>query len=167
MNPLIFINKSEYFAIDGIFFSNEANIANIIIITHCPIAKQNRSKIANIMFLVIAAIAIIVNNMGVEQGLDANANTQPTIKGYKKVLPDLFFGISFINDGKLMSKKPIRFKPNKINKDAKIKIKRGEATPVKALPVNAHKTPMILKTVANPNEKNNICANNFLFPSLE
>lgn len=145
----------------------EANNAIKIIIAHCPIAKKNNNKIENKILLETVAIAIILAKRGEEQGLAANANKQPTTKGTIKILPDLFCGIFLTIEGKLISIIPIRFKPKITRIEPNNNNNIGEAKEAKALPVKAHRIPMILKITDNPKEKESICKKSFLFPSLE
>ena len=62
---------------------------------------------------------IIPANIGVEQGLEAKANKEPTKNGYKNRLVEFPFGIFLTIGAKFNSIKPNKFKP-KINiKEAK------------------------------------------------
>ncbi len=145
----------------------EANKAIKIIITHCPIAKKNNNKIENNTLLETVETAIIVANNGDEQGLAANANKQPTINGTTKILPVLFCGIFFTNEGKLISIIPTRLRPKITKIEANNNRNIGEAKDANARPVNAQRTPIILKIIDKPKEKEIICKNSFLFPSFE
>ena len=165
--PLIFIRISEYFASTLLFFSVDVNNAKNIIIMHCPNAKKNNSATENRILFDIVAIAIMLAKIGDEQGLDANAKNAPIKNGKIILLPLLFSGIFFIIVGKFISNIPSKLSPNITITEAKTSITTGEAMFVKALPVIAHNTPIILSTSDNPSEKDNICINNFLFPSLE
>ena len=115
----------------------------------------------------IVAIAIMLAKIGDEQGLDASAKNVPIKNGKMNRLPDFFCGIFFIIVGNCISIKPTRFNPRIIIIDEKTNKTIGVAKLVKALPVNAQITPIMLSTSDNPKEKDNICINNFLFPSLE
>ena len=119
------------------------------------------------MFEDIVATAIILANIGEEQGLDARAKNVPTKKGKINKLPDFFSGILFIIVGNCISINPIRFKPKIIIIEAKTSMTMGDAVFVNARPVIAQITPITLKTVDKPSEKENICINSFLFPSFE
>jgi len=165
--PLIFIRISEYFANELLFFSVDVNSAKNIIIMHWPNAKKNNKATEKSILFDIVAIAIMLAKIGDEQGLDAKAKNVPIINGKIILLPFLFSGIFFIIVGKFISNIPSKLSPNIIITDAKTRITTGEAKFVKALPVIAHNTPIILSTNDNPSEKDNICINSFLFPSLE
>lgn len=148
-------------------FNVEANKAITIIITHCPSANMNNNAKEKTILPEIVANAKILASKGEEQGLAAKAKKAPTKNGNRKNPPFLFLGIFLTKAGKCISKSPKRFKPNIIITDAKTSITTGEATDVKALPVIAQSTPIILNTAANPKEKEIICTNNFLFPPFE
>ncbi len=154
--PLNFINIFVYFASAPIFLIVEVNSAKNIIIMHCPSAKQNNSESENKKFDDIAAKASILASMGDEHGLEAKANTAPTKNGKINMLPLLFSGIFFMNDGNCISKNPIRFKPKTMINEEKINKSTGVAKPVNALPVSAHNTPIMLNTADNPIEKESI-----------
>ena len=145
-----------YFASLFIFFRVEVNRAKNIIIAHCPKAKENNNATEKRIFVETAAIAIILANIGEEQGLEASAKNAPTINGNKKSPPVLFWGIFFTIDGNCISKKPSKFNPRIIITEANININLGEAIPVNALPDNAHITPIILNTIDYPNENESI-----------
>ncbi len=106
-------------------------------------------------------------SIGDEQGLEAKANTAPTINGNINKLPPLFSGIFFMRIGNLISKKPVRFSPKTIIKDEKTIRRTGVAKPVKARPVSAHKTPIMLNIRDKPTEKESIWIKSFLFFSFE
>ena len=55
-------------------------------ITPCPKEKNRSISPARAIFLLNAAKLIIPANIGVEQGLTANAKSIPTKKGYKNKL---------------------------------------------------------------------------------
>lgn len=143
------------------------NKAKNITIKHCPKAKKNNNEIENNIFEDIVATAIILASIGEEQGLDAKAKNVPTKNGNINRLPDLFCGIFFIIVGNCISIKPIKLSPKIIINDENIKIKIGDAKLVKALPVKAQITPIILNTNDNPREKESICISNFLLSSFE
>ena len=83
-------------------------------ITPCPREKNKSIKPArNILFDKVAK-PIIPANIGVEQGLEAKANNEPTKNGYKNRLVELPFGIFLTIGAILSSTKPNEFKP-KIN----------------------------------------------------
>lgn len=147
--------------------SEDVNSANIITIKHCPIAKQNSNPIENKILLDIVANAIMLANIGDEQGLEAKAKNVPTKKGKTNILPVLFCGIFFTIAGKCSSKIPTKFNPNINMTDANSKITTGDAKFVNARPVIAQMTPIILSTIDKPMENDNICKNNFLLFSLE
>ena len=66
-----------------------------------------------------------------------------------------------------MSMKPTRFNPiNKITDANKI-ITIGDAKLVKALPVIAQITPIMLKIIDSPKENESICKNSLLLFSFE
>ncbi len=134
---------------------------------HCPSAKANNSAIENNIFVEIAAIAIMLASIGDEQGLEARAKNAPVKNGNINKLPDLFWGIFFTIAGNCISTKPKRFNPIITMTEANSSITTGEVKLVKALPVIAHITPIILKTADNPTEKDSICINNFLLLSFE
>lgn len=106
-------------------------------------------------------------SIGDEQGLAANAKNVPTKNGNKNRLPDLFCGIFLTILGNCISKKPTRLSPKIIITEANNNMTIGDAKLVKALPVNAQITPIILNTKDSPNEKDSICIKSFLFPSFE
>lgn len=143
------------------------NIAKNITITHCPIANENKSAIENKIFVKTVATAIILAKIGEEQGLDARAKNVPTKNGNKNNPPPLFWGIFFTIAGKCISITPSRLSPRITIIDANISITTGDAILVKALPVIAQATPIILNINDNPNEKEIICINNFLLLSFE
>ena len=134
---------------------------------HCPSANANKRAIENIILVDIVATAIILANMGDEHGLDAKAKNAPTKNGNKNRLPFLFWGIFLTIAGKLISIIPKRFNPIIIITEANNNITIGEAKLVNALPVIAHKTPIMLRTEDNPKEKKSIWTNNRLLLSLE
>lgn len=154
--PLILIKMAEYFANAPKCFIDDVNIAIRIIIMHCPSANEKRSPIEKRIFFDTVASAIMLRSRGDEHGLDAKAKNAPTIKGKINKLPLLFCGIFFINAGKFISKKPIRFSPKIKIIDAKIKRIIGEAIDVNALPVYAQKIPIMLNTKDNPTENESI-----------
>ncbi len=84
------MRNAEYFATLFICFKPDVNKANIIIITHCPRAKQNNSAIENTILFEIVAKAIILASMGEEHGLAARANSAPIKNGNKNRPPFLF-----------------------------------------------------------------------------
>ena len=119
------------------------------------------------MLLDIVAKAIILASIGDEHGLDASAKNIPIINGYMNKLPDLFCGIFFIIDGKFKSRIPIKLSPSISIIEANIKITIGEAKLVKALPVIAQNTPIMLSNIDKPNENESICISNFLLLPFE
>ena len=110
----------------------------------------------NNILVEIVATAIILASIGDEQGLDASAKNVPIRNGNINKLPDLFWGIFFIIEGNCISIIPKRFSPIITITEANSNIKIGEAKLVNALPVIAHITPIILKTIDNPNENESI-----------
>lgn len=90
MYPLALISTLVYLASEFICLSLEVNSAKKITIRHCPNAKKNSNAMAKSKFEEIVAIAIILANIGDEQGLAARAKNVPTKKGNKNKLPDLF-----------------------------------------------------------------------------
>ena len=148
-------------------FNVEVNRANTIIIKHCPSAKEKSNAIEKIMLVDIVATAIMLANIGDEQGLDAKAKNVPIKNGNRKILPVLFCGIFFIIAGNCISISPSKFNPIITITDAKSKITIGEAKLVNALPVKAHITPIMLSTNDNPKENETICIKSFLLFSLE
>ena len=71
----------EYFANLFAFLSVEVNNANSMIIAHCPSANENKRELEKSILPEIVATAIILANIGEEQGLDANAKNVPTKNG--------------------------------------------------------------------------------------
>ena len=59
----------------------EVNKPTSINIKPCPKANKNNINIARAILLETDAILIIPANIGVEQGVVANANTKPKMKG--------------------------------------------------------------------------------------
>lgn len=165
--PLIFIRISEYLANLPVFFSVDVNSAKTIIIMHCPSAKENNNEIEKIILVDIVATAIMLANIGDEQGLDARAKKVPIKNGNKKMLPDLFWGIFFIIAGNCISMIPSKFNPIITITDANSNITIGDAKLVNALPVKAQITPIMLNTNESPSENDSICINNFLLFSFE
>ena len=165
--PLIFINIAEYFAIMPKFFNVEVNIAIKTMITHWPSANANNKETEKSMLLDTVARAIMLINNGDEQGLDARANTQPTINGRRKSPPFWLFGIFFTSDGKFISINPSKFNPRINITEANSSNIIGEAILVNAFPVNAQKIPIMLSIADNPNENDKSCINNLLFLSFE
>ena len=94
--PLIFISLVVYFANVFICFNVEVNSAKTITIMHCPRAKKNSRAIENSTFVEIVAIAIMLANIGEEQGLAASAKKAPTRNGNRNKLLAFFSGIFFI-----------------------------------------------------------------------
>lgn len=108
------------------------------------------------MLFDMTANAIMLAKIGDEQGLDASANKTPIRKGNKNSPPFVFCGIFFTIDGKFISIILSKLSPSISITDEKIKITTGDATPVKALPVSAHITPIILSISDIPQEKESI-----------
>ena len=156
MYPLACISFDVYFASVFICFNVDVNRAKTITIMHCPSAKKNNSAIEKSMFVEIVAIAIMLANIGEEQGLAARAKKAPTKNGNKNKLPDFFSGIFFMIVGNWISKKPIKFNPIKIIIEANNKIMIGEAILVNALPEIAQIIPIMLRISDSPNENDNI-----------
>lgn len=89
----------------------------------CPKENINNINTADHIFVDIDAKAIIPANIGVEQGVPANANTAPIKIGYKIMFLPVLCGISLINTGILKSRSPTTFNPMTSNNDANNKIK--------------------------------------------
>lgn len=136
-------------------------------ITHCPSANENSSKTEKIMLEDIAAVAITVESIGVEHGLETNAKKVPVKKGITNKLPELFLGMFFIGAGIGIVMTSKRLKPIIKSMEANIKITAGEAKFVNIFPVTAQITPIMLKTIESPKENESICINNFLPFSFE
>ena len=117
--PEIFIKTSLIEAKFRIPFKNEVKIPERMTTIPCPIEKQKSINPANIRFLLRAAKLIMPANIGVEQGLAANANNAPIINGYINKLVELPFG-NFFTIGEIFSSiNPNRFKPKTKIKEAK------------------------------------------------
>ena len=155
--PLNLSKISVNLAIDFIFLSVDVNNPAIIKITPCPKANKNSINIAKAIFLPIAANAIIPAKIGVEQGVPAKAKVIPKSTGYKKMEFVEFVGIALIIVGVSKSKKPKSFKPITRSNDAINRVKYPPMDDAKTLPVTAHATPIIVKTIAVPKIKQLNC----------
>ena len=81
MTPENFIKNSLIWAKFLSPFKNEVKTPARTIIKPCPIENKNNIKEASTILFVKVAKLIIPAKIGVEQGLDANANNIPTIRG--------------------------------------------------------------------------------------
>ena len=156
ITPLIFIIICEYLTILCVFLRIDVNIAQSIIITHCPKANENNSEIENNILFDTVAIAIMLASIGVEQGLETSAKNTPTKNGNKNKLPESFLGIFFTIAGIGISMNSNKPSPIIISTEANSNITIGEAKFVKIFPVAAQITPIILRISDNPNEKDSI-----------
>ncbi len=92
-------------------------------INPCPIANAISINVEIIMLFDVAAKAIILANIGVEQGVPAIENMQPNKNGYMNMFPFFNCGISFIKTGMFISITFSIFKPIVNIIDAIIKLK--------------------------------------------
>lgn len=81
MIPLIFVRISVYRAKEDKFLSTDVNNPAKRIIIPCPTENKKSINAAYTMFALIEATAIIPARIGVEQGVEAKANINPSKKG--------------------------------------------------------------------------------------